>query len=714
MVPVFIFLMLNWLTGWSAYCLAQVALNWSGADPQAVAVRRWPTTLLFWFVLIHGIMLSLGLLGLLQLKNVIIVTVGLALLSTWLHWQQRIEQKQPIRIRQKHAALRTGQRGVWLGLSMLFVFSCVWFYMQFWLHIQELTFDDLVYYASTAVQWLKQGSLEVQQPWTYKSYYPLSTNLIPMWLMLAWPVEQLRDAMTWTSLNGLLIASWGAVVINEILRRSKVQLQYRILAIVLVFSNIRILEYANGFCEPDLAIATMILGALAFVLPTQDQLQSPRLLHFDRGLAALCLGLALGIRPTALFPGVVIVGITMSWEWIQTKSWQRVLLQLVLWGVGFLVTGAGWYLRNLWLYGNPVYPAQVLGLPGVTNFPNSRLTELAGIIGWSRTLQIMATNFFQWYFLLAPLCCVALLGWCYNLLRVKHLNRQQSWIVYAIGLVLVVGITYPTQPFSGGYSLKLLAGKLDPEVLRYLLFLIILGVIAFCILLQTWSLKGWQNIAVLSLLYAGAIASSSEAKSVRMLIAASCLCVIGLIWWGSTRFRRALVIWIPRRILKVPVFVPVVCVLLSCLVVIRHSSKARASLPKFNLPVETAIDQLPAGSRLSLISSGGWLPAFTPWGNHLQHQLVLVQRDGTPSAQPIPEIELLGLQQFTPPQISPQQFTANLRNSGVEYLVLEMFFGFEEADRLLPHSDWLRNSGEAELLTTDPRRELWKILPAKK
>ncbi len=36
--------------------------------------------------------------------------------------------KQPIRIRQKHKALRTGQRGVWLGLSMLCVFSCVlWF-----------------------------------------------------------------------------------------------------------------------------------------------------------------------------------------------------------------------------------------------------------------------------------------------------------------------------------------------------------------------------------------------------------------------------------------------------------------------------------------------------------------------------------------------------------------------------------------------------------
>ncbi len=98
---------------------------------------------------------------------------------------------------------------------------------------------------------VKQGSLDVGNHGRINRYYPLSTNLIPMWLMLAWPVEQLRDAMAWTSLNGLLIAGWGALVINEILRRSKVQLQYRILAMywcsaISAYLNMQML------CEPDL------------------------------------------------------------------------------------------------------------------------------------------------------------------------------------------------------------------------------------------------------------------------------------------------------------------------------------------------------------------------------------------------------------------------------------------------------------------------------
>ncbi len=194
------------------------------------------------------------------------------------------------------------------------------------------------------------------------------------------------------------------------------------------------------------------------------------------------------------------------------------------------------------------------------------------------------------------------------------------------------------------------------------------------------------------------------------MIAASSLSVILLIWWGSTTLRRRMVIWIPRRNLGNS---RCLCTHLPAPQLFGCDPpyvKSTCKFAKIQSAVETAIDQLPAASRLSLISSGGWLPAFTPWGKSSAASVgTCATRLEHSSTQPFQRLNYW-VYSIHSTQNQPQQFTANCELRAVEYLVLEMFFGFEEADRLLPYSDWLRTSGEAELMATDPRVNCGKIL----
>jgi hypothetical protein len=71
-------------------------------------------------------------------------------------------------------------------------------------------------------------------------------------------------------------------------------------------------------------------------------------------VAGLMTGLALGSKYLA-FEGTVAIGLWILWH-ARKEGWKIALRSASLFGAIALLVGSPWYLKNLWWFGNPIYP----------------------------------------------------------------------------------------------------------------------------------------------------------------------------------------------------------------------------------------------------------------------------------------------------------------------------------------------------------------------
>ncbi len=191
----------------------------------------------------------------------------------------------------------------------------------------------------------------------------------------------------------------------------------------------------------DLSLATYLLLAL---LALRDALASGSL------RSALLAGLALGAESSLKYSGPIYAVLVVSAcvlefvlgrpraQWLaaaRPRTW-------IVLAIGALLIAGPWYGRNLVLFGNPLYPAPFLGLPG----PFDRSELASKTLGWNVAPLIEAWRHFPaangW---LVPLMLIAPLA----LLAALALRRRRAAEQLAVPVLAVLCfVAFLHQPFN--------------------------------------------------------------------------------------------------------------------------------------------------------------------------------------------------------------------------------------------------------------------------
>jgi len=227
--------------------------------------------------------------------------------------------------------------------------------------------DDFTYHLVFPAEWAQSGTLNMRSvPFGNHSptYYPMNTELFWVWLLI--PFRQLFHINAAQS----VFFVFSVVASYEIFRHCHASRRASLVAASLFgLCPVVVAELAKAYV--DVAFGCFFLVALAAVLA------------FGRAPSAakaFQIAAAVGLFAGTKIPGVVftllvlapLTAVVLVWTWRRTGPSSRpgagrIAAVLAGSGILFIAAGGWWYVRNLLLTGNPVFPLNVKVL-GATLF----------------------------------------------------------------------------------------------------------------------------------------------------------------------------------------------------------------------------------------------------------------------------------------------------------------------------------------------------------
>jgi hypothetical protein len=465
--------------------------------------------------------------------------------------------------------------------------------------------DDLSYHASMAAHWIQAGRL-VLAPYDYHAYFPANAELFAGWLVL--PTRMDAHA----GVAGAYWSALGALGLAFFCMQAGASRIGATLAVAMLLACGPVLQQARSFAGVELAASALLLAAMALAVSV-DAARRPLAQAFYCGaLSGLAVGCKVSYAPVAL--------LSLAYLLVQRAD-RRALSMLAIAAMfsGCAALGGGyWYARNLWLTGNPIFPAEALGFAGPLDAKTQRITSLFFQLqqldapGLSRALAKLS----NWP---VGLCALALAGYAGTLLTVLWRRQRGVQPVGPRALAFVGGIltlaVFALGPFSGTADSATVL-RIRP---RFFIFFVLQGIVLWVLVavyfkaLQRWSLL--LSVAVV-------IWSAGFDTWIVLGIAAG---TVWVFWRGF-----------PVRVVSKPSarWLGVVALALASAVLCgamlarqRATDRVVSAMEKYSW---AAIESLPAGSRIAWFTSHKADRYYGVFGRRLQLVPVVVEPDGSP------------------------------------------------------------------------------------
>jgi len=346
--------------------------------------------------------LAVGVPGLLRVLSATSIAVtGLLLcgILVWLGWRSRdaeaVEQSAPLDARPCGPAAK---RGAW-DLDRWTPIACFWVLLGFLaalvlgsLYNPPMSIDALVYHFAAPVDWLQRGGIHAFPLWygPANTYSPLGGSNFVAWYLA--PAG--NDAIAkYVQMPPSVLIFFGMILVGRALGVR--DLVSALLALAAVLSKPLITEAWQP--KDDLYAAAFFIAVIAGLL----MVSRPE--RWGPWRVGIALGLFFAMKFTVLFSVPLFflaIGATRQAEW-RWKHWA------IVFALPLLLAGP-WYLRNLLLTGNPLYPVE-LRVAGVTVLPGlfemQRSPDVASLAG------IKAIFLERYHSLPVPLVAVLITGW---------------------------------------------------------------------------------------------------------------------------------------------------------------------------------------------------------------------------------------------------------------------------------------------------------------
>lgn len=327
--------------------------------------------------------------------------------------------------------------------------------------------DALIYHYPMVAGWIQDASLNHPRGFLvgeFQWWYPSNTELLHTWAVLWFRTDFLISLVSWLFF-GLLMGSVYALAAEIGMR-----LRQAAFVTVAVVSTPIVFFVGVRLSGVDTAVTAFMVLAVLFALrwwrngrhlcfgdserPGEDTLT---LRVRDLGIAGLAAGLALGSKYTAVpFVGamVAIFLVCLAVSAVRHKAgWRGLVAPLIALALPAVVAGIYWYVRNLVLAGNPLYPQGILGLPD--GFVLSDLTQSQVLLShtiWdvlvpaNRYLALAWIGVLGLTGVLVPIAAVANPVWLLRLRRTLE-DWGPRFVVSAV-LPLVLMVLYMSTPDS--------------------------------------------------------------------------------------------------------------------------------------------------------------------------------------------------------------------------------------------------------------------------
>jgi hypothetical protein len=350
--------------------------------------------------------------------------------------------------------------------------------------------DDLTYHATVTAHWYLEKDISAG-PMNYHYYVPMNAELLSLWYLLPFGQD---GAVFLAGFYWLCLAVAAGAVLFERMNLSLKWLGF--FPLLFCCSKDIYWQAFTTFSAVDFAGPVMVLSALAFLacIPRDSTIQRwPYIL-----LAGLCGGFAFGTK----VPFLTVCFILGVWLFFSLPGRLSIRLGYVcLFGLAALVAGSFWYVRDLILSGNPVFPGQLGPLGGPLTRDIQYQTSVIGRLvqsGFNRDIiRDLIIAHVSWPY---GIFLVSLAGIIAGVYRFVCPDGRRRTIVLILIAVFVMIATYPLMPFS--------AANNDPNSpliinLRFVIGPFLLGILLFFLLLEgtsryrmVWLLLGCAGVVI--------------------------------------------------------------------------------------------------------------------------------------------------------------------------------------------------------------------------
>ncbi|MGK5169806.1 ArnT family glycosyltransferase [Geodermatophilus sp. CPCC 205761] len=242
---------------------------------------------------------------------------------------------------------------------------------------------DALGYHLPAVGWLVQdGRLPGPETGIWVSGYPLGGELLA-----AWPAVLLHDDVLSRGVQVLSAVLGGTATIGLARAVGAARVPSVLAGCLFLMTPALLAQTMTAYV--DVTAASLSLAGVCFLVRWA---RDPWDGHGRLVVAGLATGLAVGTKHIAVLGAVAsLVAVTVV---ALRQERTRVLPVTAMFFVPAFIAGGGWYVENLLVTGNPVYPVAVAGLPGAvepgrfsTSPPGTSLEGLMAVpYSWAHDL----------------------------------------------------------------------------------------------------------------------------------------------------------------------------------------------------------------------------------------------------------------------------------------------------------------------------------------
>jgi len=464
----------------------------------------------------------------------------------------------------------------------------------------SFTGDDVGYHAIAPAQWILDKRLSLA-PLSYQAYYPFNSELLSLWFMLPFKTD---------ALVGLAGFYWGflALAAGITLNLSE-GLAASVLCGVLILVSPVVINIASTFSATDLAGAGMLLAAVALAPREKNR-------YIDVFYCALFSGFAVGCKVYYLPAGGILLFSILS------KNDNKRLPNALIFITSFLITGGYWYIRNICLTGNPLFPAKIGPFDGPFGLYEQYSTKLISFLWTANPEQwkFLIKNYLNWP---TSLGLLSIAGYIFSIKKMikKGLSKQYYSLDFMLPLIgLTLLITYPMMPFSGTVNSphrKLLTFR------RYLIAPFSIG-----LFMLSPMLKGRLSCLFFSICVAFAMYNSLNVYSSAVVLLGGIAFFIIFEKYGCVkRMRKLKPLTLSRRLLLPR---PLYVILFAALIVMATWAPYKHKLNSIQLyhncfshkypigAVWRELEKLPDGAKITGFGTGGFSRYYPLFGRRLQ------------------------------------------------------------------------------------------------
>ena len=318
----------------------------------------------------------------------VIVLTG-ALLFAW--WAARpdggLRDRASSAVTELAAMWRAATRSrVVLGLAIVAASALAWRFLLA-VRLPVLDYDGFSYHLVTVDVWLQSGEIGRVPQRLWSDSYPENGELISLWLM----AFSRNDALA--ALSGLVPLPLAGLSVAGLARRLGADrpwaaiagLLFMLLPAVIALANT---TYVDNLAAADLAAAWFLGLAATGVRPGRRRTA----LLIAAGFA---IGLSVGTKASMLVPlaafAVVLVAAALLGRGPAVDRIRKALQTAVLVGVPALLGGGYWYIRDIVLFGNPVWPFTIGPFRGVGTVDQLIGQHPAELAGMSQLRQVLTS-----------------------------------------------------------------------------------------------------------------------------------------------------------------------------------------------------------------------------------------------------------------------------------------------------------------------------------